>query len=92
MRVCPQDDPHARGRLSRLSVWWVTLGILPELIEPGQPQQNGHHVGLEQTGEHVWTVYFGPLPLGWPDESVGRILDRRERLSRCRKVSPINLE
>lgn len=181
----------ALGRLSRLSVWWVTLNILPELIEPGQPQQNGrhermhrtlkaettqppsaslpaqqrrfhrfrrefnerrphqaldqetpasryassprpwpgspttldypahferrlvsgnggirwhrrwvnvshllngHHVGLEQTGEHVWTVYFGPLPLGWLDESVGRILDRRDRLSRCRKVSPINLE
>ena len=29
------------GRLSRLSVWWIRLRITPELIEPGQPQQNG---------------------------------------------------
>jgi putative transposase len=30
----------ALGRLSRLSVWWIRLGIFPELIEPGEPQQN----------------------------------------------------
>jgi putative transposase len=29
------------GGLSALSVWWIQLGILPERIEPGQPQQNG---------------------------------------------------
>lgn len=29
------------ARLSQLSAWWVRLGILPELIEPGKPQQNG---------------------------------------------------
>lgn len=33
----------ALGRLSRLSVWWIKLGILPELIEPASPQQNGRH-------------------------------------------------
>lgn len=26
------------ARLSRLSAWWVRLGVLPELIEPGKPQ------------------------------------------------------
>jgi transposase InsO family protein len=31
------------ARLSSLSAWWVRLGILPELIEPGKPQQNGRH-------------------------------------------------
>jgi putative transposase len=31
------------GGMSRLSVWWVQLGIEPERIEPGQPQQNGRH-------------------------------------------------
>jgi putative transposase len=31
------------GRLSRLSVWWVRLGIYPELIRPASPQQNGTH-------------------------------------------------
>ena len=28
------------ARLSKLSAWWVRLGILPELIEPGHPEQN----------------------------------------------------
>jgi len=29
--------------LSRLSVWWLRLGILPERIRPGHPEQNGSH-------------------------------------------------
>ena len=33
----------ALGRLSTLSVWWIRLGILPELIAPASPQQNGRH-------------------------------------------------
>ena len=33
----------ALGRLSELSVWWIQLGIRPELIQPGKPQQNGQH-------------------------------------------------
>jgi transposase InsO family protein len=39
----------ALGRLSRLSIWWVRLGILPELIEPGHPEQNGRHERLHRT-------------------------------------------
>jgi transposase InsO family protein len=39
----PPFASMALGRLSRLSVWWIKLGILPDLIEPGQPQQNGRH-------------------------------------------------
>jgi putative transposase len=31
------------ARLSQLSAWWVRLGILPESIAPGKPQQNGRH-------------------------------------------------
>src|SRR4029077_10076484 len=31
------------GRLSRLSVWWMRLGIVPERITPGHPEQNGSH-------------------------------------------------
>lgn len=34
---------HALGRLSQLSVWWLQLGIQPELIEPARPAQNGRH-------------------------------------------------
>lgn len=29
--------------LSRLSVWWLRLGIRPERIERGHPEQNGQH-------------------------------------------------
>jgi transposase InsO family protein len=37
------------ARLSQLSAWWVRLGILPELIEPGHPQQNGRHERMHRT-------------------------------------------
>jgi putative transposase len=39
----------AVGGLSRLSVWWIQLGILPERIEPGNPQQNGRHERFHRT-------------------------------------------
>jgi transposase InsO family protein len=29
--------------LSRLNVWWIRLGITPERIAPGHPEQNGRH-------------------------------------------------
>lgn len=37
------------ARLSSLSAWWVRLGILPEFIEPGKPQQNGRHERMHKT-------------------------------------------
>lgn len=37
------------ARLSRLSAWWVRLGVLPQLIEPGKPQQNGRHERMHRT-------------------------------------------
>lgn len=39
----------APGGLSRLSVWWVKLGITPERIAPGSPQQNGRHERMHRT-------------------------------------------
>lgn len=169
--------------LSQLSVWWISLGIVPELIEPGKPQQNGRHermhrtlkertaspprgnlrsqqlrfdqfrrvynyerphealqmetpaalyrpssrpftdrpdpleypghfeirrvsgdctlrwngrkvfvssllkkrsVALEQVGDGVWSVFFGPVHLGWLDESDYRIMDVKDRAQRRR--------
>lgn len=35
--------------LSKLSIWWVRLGIVPERIEPGRPQQNGRHERMHRT-------------------------------------------
>ena len=37
------------GGLSRLGVWLVHLGVLPERIEPGHPEQNGRHERLHRT-------------------------------------------
>lgn len=171
----------AIARLSQLSVLWVQLGITPEFIRPGKPQDNGRHermhrtlkrrtanppryslraqqrcfdefrrvfnderphesldldtpashyapstrpypkhlepltypghfevrrvsqdstirwnsekvfvshllgrleVGLDEVGEGVWSVFFGPLHLGWLDEADYRIMDVRGRRRR----------
>jgi putative transposase len=37
------------GGLSYLSIWWIKLGIVPERIAPGQPQQNGRHERMHRT-------------------------------------------
>jgi transposase InsO family protein len=35
--------------LSRLAVWWMKLGIAPERIEAGHPEQNGRHERMHRT-------------------------------------------
>lgn len=35
--------------LSRLAVWWIKLGIVPERIEAGHPEQNGRHERMHRT-------------------------------------------
>jgi transposase InsO family protein len=35
--------------LSKLSVWWLRLGIAIERIQPGHPQQNGRHERMHLT-------------------------------------------
>lgn len=37
------------GGLSRLSIWWIQLGIVPERIDKGCPQQNGRHERMHRT-------------------------------------------
>jgi hypothetical protein len=37
------------GGLSPLAVWWIKLGIRPERIEPGHPEQNGRHERMHRT-------------------------------------------
>jgi len=39
----------ALGGLSRLSVWFIKLGIRPERIATGKPQQNGRHERMHRT-------------------------------------------
>lgn len=45
----PFASPVALGRLSKLSVWWIRLGIRPERIELGHPEQNGQHERMHRT-------------------------------------------
>jgi transposase InsO family protein len=179
----PPFASTAIAGLPQLSVWWISLGITPEVIEPGKPQQNGRHermhrtlknetalparadrraqqsrfnefrrvynyerphealnmetpsvlysasprpftdrpgpleypahfeirrvsgdctlrwknrkvfvssllkhdfVGLEQISEEVWSVFYGPVHLGWLDEADYRIMDVKERTRRRR--------
>jgi len=37
------------GGLSRLAVWFIKLGIKPERIEPGHPEQNGRHERMHRS-------------------------------------------
>ena len=40
---------RAIAGLSRLSVWWMKLGIVPERIQAGHPEQNGRHERMHRT-------------------------------------------
>lgn len=40
---------RAPAGLSRLSMWWLQLGIRHERIAPGRPDQNGRHERMHQT-------------------------------------------
>src|SRR5216683_37069 len=40
---------RALAGLSRLAVWWIKLGIVPERIAAGHPEQNGRHERLHRT-------------------------------------------
>ncbi len=44
------------GGLSKLSVWWVLLGIKPEFIAKGHPEQNGVHERMHLTLKNEATV------------------------------------
>lgn len=43
---------HGIAGLSRLSVWWLKLGIVPERIDAGHPEQNGRHERMHRTLKH----------------------------------------
>lgn len=37
------------GGLTRLSAWWLKLGIAPHFIRPASPQENGRHERMHRT-------------------------------------------
>lgn len=45
----PFAGGNSTWNLTRLSVWWIRLGIRLERIKPGNPQQNGRHERMHRT-------------------------------------------
>jgi len=43
------------GGLSQLSIWWLKLGIIPERIDAGCPEQNGRHERMHRTLKEATT-------------------------------------
>jgi putative transposase len=70
--------PFASGNslwgLTKLSVWWIRLGIKIERIEPGNPQQNGRHERMHRT-----------LKLEATRPPGRNLLQQQERFDRFRK-------
>jgi putative transposase len=45
----PFASGNSAWNLTKLSVWWIRLGIRLERIQPGNPQQNGRHERMHRT-------------------------------------------
>jgi transposase InsO family protein len=45
----PPFASRAIAGLSRLAVWWIRLGIVPQRIQAGHPEQNGRHERMHRT-------------------------------------------
>ena len=45
----PFASPNGLYNLSKLSVWWLRLGLRLERIKPGTPTQNGRHERMHRT-------------------------------------------
>ena len=48
--------PFASNALARLWVWFIKLGIYPELIDSGKPRQNGVHERMHHTLKQEATI------------------------------------
>jgi len=60
--------------LTTLSAWWVRLGIEPQRIEPGHPEQNGRHERMHRT-----------LKAETARPGAGNLLQQQERFDRFRE-------
>jgi len=78
----------ALARLSALSVWFIKLGIYPELIEPGQRQQNGVHERMHRTLKQE-----APIPPGCSLRAQQRKFDRfREEFNGVRPHEALEMK
>jgi putative transposase len=94
----PFAHPLALSRLSPLAVWWIRLGIRPERIVPGAPQQNGAHERMHRTlkaettrpaaatlarQQHRFTAFREEYNTERPHEALGLVPP-----ARCYHASP----
>lgn len=63
----------ALGGLTRLSVWWLKLGIVPERIAAGHPEQNGRHERMHRTLKAA-TAQPPKATLGAQQRAFGRFI------------------
>ena len=78
----PFASPNGLFNLSKLSVWWLRLGIAIERIKPGHPQQNGRHERMHLEGRRPANVNR-VLPInfcGGPDEIVAQLKQCHEQI------------
>lgn len=67
----PPFGSRGAAGLSRLAVWWINLGIKPEFIDPGHPEQNGSHERMHRT---LKAEALGPIAYHRPTQQ--KRLDR----------------
>lgn len=70
----PFASGNSTWNLTRLSVWWIRLGIKLERIEPGNPQQNGRHERMHRT-----------LKLEATKPAASNMLQQQEKFDNFRK-------
>ena len=70
----PFSSVQAMFGLSRLSVWWLRLGIGIERIKPGHPEQNGRHERM-----HLTLKKEATKPAG------GNLLQQQEKLDKFKQ-------
>jgi transposase InsO family protein len=68
--------------LSKLSVWWLRLGIAIERIKPGNPQQNGRHERTHLTLKKEATKPPALLLIGY---DLGLLFARSSRRTRAER-------
>ena len=70
----PFASGNSTWNLTRLSVWWIRLGIKLERIRPGNPQENGRHERMHRT-----------LKLEATNQAIGNLLQQQEKFDYFRE-------
>ena len=75
------------GGLSRLALWWIKLGIRPQRIALGKPQQNGRHERMHQT---LKQAVARPPRAEWPAQTTrpGSLSPRVQLRAAARGIAP----